>query len=91
MKNENPYGDDAGTRIGRPDTPQRDNVTGGNLEGGGDGGDLGAGKEATGGMSQHGNPNQADKPSSVPKERNEEHESGYGGDHDNPKSSSDTR
>ncbi|MDQ6738170.1 MAG: hypothetical protein M3Z30_10790 [Gemmatimonadota bacterium] len=81
MKNDNPYGDDAGTRVGKPDTPKRDNPEGnldGDLQGAGDGGNLGAGKEATGGLSQHGNPG-GERPSSVPPERNEESDSGYGG------------
>ncbi len=92
MKNSNPYGDDAGTRVGKPDTPERDNLKGGDaLKGGNDGGDLGAGKEATGGLSQHGNPDSAEKPSSLPRERKEEHGSGYGGELDTPKTSSDQR
>ena len=51
MATDDPYGDGGGARVGKPDTPKRDN-----LRGGGDGGNLGAGKESTGGISEHGNP-----------------------------------
>ncbi|MDQ2889251.1 MAG: hypothetical protein M3R65_01685 [Gemmatimonadota bacterium] len=88
MEKDNPFGDNGGTRVGKPDTPQRDNVNHGPLEGGGDGGNLGAGKESTGGLSQHGNPDTDDGPSSVPRERKEEHKSNYGGDRGEPKKDS---
>ena len=94
MKNDNPYGDDAGTRVGKPDTPKRDNTAGnldGDLKGAGDGGNLGAGKEATGGLSQHGNPDDAEHPGSVPPERSEESDSSYGGNKGSPKQPGDRR
>lgn len=86
MATNNPYGDDGGTRVGKPDTPQRDN-----LEGGGDGGNLGAGKESTGGMSKHGNPDTVAPPQSEPTNHDGEHDSGYGGNRGDAKSSSDNR
>ena len=102
MKTDNPYGDDAGTRVGRPDTPKRDNLDGnpdgnlhgnsdGDLHGSGDGGDLGAGKESTGGLSKHGNPAQDERPGSVPPERSAESDSSYGGNKGGPKQPGDRR
>jgi hypothetical protein len=79
-KKNNPYGDDGGTRVGKPDTPERDN-----LEGGGDGGNLGAGKESTGGLSERGNPADAAHPRADPPKRTEDRGSGYGGTHGGPK------
>ena len=91
MKNSSPYGDDGGARVGKPDTPERDNLKDDALKGGNDGGDLGAGKEATGGLSKHGNPGSADNSGTVPVERKEEHDSGYGGKQGVPRTSSDQR
>jgi hypothetical protein len=67
----NPYGDDGGTRVGKPDTPKRDN-----LEGGGDGGNLGAGKESTGDISKYGNPGGAEHPAPKPPGRQPGKDSG---------------
>jgi hypothetical protein len=84
MKDDNPYGDDGGARVGKPDTPKRDN-----LEGGGDGGDLGAGKESTGGVAKHGNPDTAPPPRSKPIDREQRDDPGYGGNRGGPKPGSD--
>lgn len=46
-KKNNPYGDDGGARVGKPDTPQRDNKGKG---------PLGAGMEPTGGVEKKGKP-----------------------------------
>jgi len=84
MATDNPYGDDGGARVGKPDTPKRDN-----LRGGGDGGNLGAGKESTGGVSEHGTPPEGDgKAGSAPR-RKEDRGSGYGGSQGVPKRGSD--
>lgn len=81
MATDDPYGDGGGARVGKPDTPKRDN-----LRGGGDGGNLGAGKESTGGISEHGNPaDTADHAGSEPPRRKEDKGSGYGGDRGKPK------
>jgi len=45
MKKDDPYGDGGGARVGKPETPQRDNKGKGS---------LGAGKEATGGIAKDG-------------------------------------
>ena len=87
MNSDNPYGDDGGARVGKPDTPKRDNLKGGN-----DGGNTGAGKEAV-----RGKPNDATDASSsgVRSGQLEDHgpekESGYGGSMGEPKTSSDQR
>jgi len=75
----NPYGDDGGTRVGKPGAPKRDNTGGG-----GDGGNLGAGKESTGGRSERGNPADAVGPAESPR-RKEDKGSGYGGTRGGPK------
>jgi hypothetical protein len=76
----NPYGDDGGTRVGKPGTPKRDNT-----RGGGDGGNLGAGKESTGGLSERGNPADAANPAAASPRRKEDKGSGYGGTRGGPK------
>ena len=45
MKKNDPYGDGGGARVGKPETPQRDNKGQGS---------LGAGKGATGGIAKDG-------------------------------------
>lgn len=45
MKKNDPYGDGGGARIGKPDTPQRDNMGQGS---------LGSSKEASGGIAREG-------------------------------------
>jgi hypothetical protein len=74
MTRNNPYGDEGGARVGKPDTPKRDN-----LQGGGDGGNLGAGKESTGDISKYGNPGGAEHPAPEPPGRKEGRNSGGGG------------
>lgn len=84
MTKNNPYGDDGGTRVGKPDTPKRDNPGGG-----GDGGNLGAGKESTGGVSERGNPPSGDEQAGSKPRRKEDKGSGYGGSKGDPKRSAD--
>ncbi len=76
----NPYGDGGGTRVGTPDTPKRDNT-----DGGGDGGNLGAGKESTGGLSERGNPADATHQPAESPRRKADKGSGYGGTRGDPK------
>ena len=86
MKTENPYGDDAGTRVGHPDAPQR-----ASKQGDGDEGGTEAGNEAARGIHER-NKGGGDRPGSEPlKDRGTEHESGYGGKGGDPKQSSDKR
>lgn len=86
MSTKNPYGDDAGTRVGRPSTPDRKNR-------------IGAGAEAATGIHSD-QDDQADgttdgtreRPGSEPLEhRDREHDPGYGGKGGAPKSSSEER
>ena len=78
-KKNDPYGDEGGTRVGKPDTPERANT------GGGDGGNLGAGKESTGGLSERGNPADTKHAPGESPRRNEDKGSGYGGARGLPK------
>lgn len=89
MSKDNPFGDDGGDRVGRPDTPKRDNV------GDGDGDKTtGAGTEAVRGIvnkNKKGSTTPSTtKPGSEPlEERGNEHKSGYGGEGGQPRTSSD--
>ncbi|HEV2641409.1 MAG TPA: hypothetical protein VGT98_01820 [Candidatus Elarobacter sp.] len=90
MKKDNPYGDDAGTRVGRPDTPKRDNADDDGKSG------TGAGSEAARGIQrgihEQNRKGSGKKPGSEPlQERETEHESGYGGEGGTPRTSSDQR
>jgi hypothetical protein len=95
MAKDNPYGDDGGTRVGKPDRPERDNKQGneqGNEQGNGDGGNLGSGKEAVRGLTSDKKGGESDSVSSGDlKDRDTEKGSGYGGNMGGPKSSSDKR
>ena len=88
MKKDNPYGDDAGTRVGKPDSPKRENIAGARGAG-----NSGAGKESTGGVPKHGNPGSSGSPSpSRPlKDEGPDNGSGYGGNKGSPKTSRDER
>jgi hypothetical protein len=87
MKEDNPYGDDGGTRVGKPDTPKRDNK-----RGGGDGGGTGAGKEASRGMTNDGKGGKPGSPNSGGlQDHGVDKGSGYGGAMGGPKTSSDNR
>lgn len=92
MKKNDPYGDGGGARVGKPDTPQRDNKGKGS---------LGAGKESTGGIAKEGSGEIDEKRSATAPakaanaERAQDHSpdkgSGYGGNKGGPKTSSDKR
>jgi hypothetical protein len=85
MEKGNPYGDDAGTRVGKPDVPKR-----ANMAGAGNGGKTGSGKESTGGVARDGRPDSPRRPRSESlKNEGVDTGSGYGGDHDSPKTSRD--
>jgi hypothetical protein len=87
MPESNPYGDDAGTRVGKPDRPEREGD-----HGGGDGGNLGAGKEASRGIAKGGKGEKPGHASSDDlKDRGVDKGSGYGGNKGGPKTSSDQR
>jgi hypothetical protein len=94
MKDDNPYGDDGGTRVGKPDTPDRANA-----QGGGDGGNTGAGKEAVRGLTNDkkgtkgakGDSSDDSVSSGELKDRDTDASSGYGGAMGGPKTSSDKR
>lgn len=98
MAKDNPYGDDAGTRVGKPDTPKRDNVSGQDDQDGGDGSSTNSGNEAARGIHSSGakKPGESAKPGSRPgseplEERDNDHTSGYGGEGGAPRTSSDQR
>jgi hypothetical protein len=77
MSKNNPYGDDGGTRVGRPDTPKRDNLTE-------------SGNEAARGIHDANKKGSPARPGSEPlKERENQHKSGYGGENGKPRRSSD--
>ena len=81
---DNPYGDDAGTRVGRPSTPNRDNTSGNAPTEGGDEAARGIHGDNAGGVDG--------RPGSEPLvERETEHDSGYGGRGGAPKRSSGER
>lgn len=69
---------DGGANTGKSGASERDKTV---FSGGG--GNLGAGKEATGGLSEHGDPTDATKRGQPPK-RNEDRNSSYGGTHGGP-------
>lgn len=75
----NPYGDQAGTKIGRPSEPNRS-------------GNSDSGNEAARGIHSDNMKGAETRPGSEPlKDRKTEHESGYGGKGGDPKTSSDER
>jgi hypothetical protein len=75
----NPYGDQSGTKIGRPSSPERS-------------GDSDSGNEAARGIHSDNMKGAERRPGSEPlKDRKNEHDSGYGGKAGNPKKSSDKR
>jgi hypothetical protein len=81
MNKHNPYGDDAGTRVGPPNTPQRKQEKKSHSTDSGNEGAAGIHGTNDGGTS--------DRPGSEPlKERENEHTSGYGGAGGTPKRSS---
>jgi len=89
-----PFGDDQGTRVGRPSTPQRDNVEPSGKAGpkGEQGKATGAGSEAAAGIHATNQGGSAVRPGSEPlEERKDEHKSGYGGEGGAPRTSSDQR
>ncbi len=87
MKKSNPYGDDAGTRVGKPDTPKRANKAGSAN------GNTGAGKEMNGGVAKDGTPDSSGKAGARPltDQDVDQGESGYGGNMGGPKTSRDKR
>jgi hypothetical protein len=89
MTKKNPYGDDAGTRVGKPDTPKRANMAGAGPD---KDGNTGAGKESTGGVPMDGKaePSKGRKSGSL-EDQGVDKESGYGGSKGNPKTSRDQR
>lgn len=89
-----PYGDDQGTRVGRPSTPDRDNVDPSGKSGarGEQGKSTGAGNEAAAGIHGTNAGGSGSRPGSEPlDERETEHKSGYGGEAGKPRTSSDQR
>lgn len=85
MKKNNPYGDDAGTRVGKPCTPKRGNMAGA-------AGNTGAGKESTGGVAKDGKgQSSTGKKSGSLKDQGVDKGSGYGGNKGEPKTSRDQR
>jgi hypothetical protein len=79
----NPYGDDAGTRVGRPETPRRKSANAKSRS-------TGAGNEGAAGIHGANKGGSPKKPGSEPlKERDNEHTSGYGGAGGTSKRSSD--
>lgn len=89
-----PYGDDQGTRVGKPSTPDRDNVEPSGKKGarGEQGGATGAGNEAAAGIHGTNDGGSGKRPGSEPlDERKNEHKSGYGGEGGSPRTSSDQR
>ncbi len=90
MSKDDPFGDDAGTRVGHPDTPKRDNVSDEN-----GGITTGSGAEAARGIhevNKKGSTGSNPKPGSEPlDERENEHKPGYGGEGGKPRTSSDQR
>lgn len=69
---DNPYGDNAGTRVGRPSRPERKNIEGND--------DTALGGEAARGIEGANEDGDPDRPGSEPlRERQQEHEPGYGG------------
>ena len=81
MTNDNPYGDNAGTRVGHPDAPQR-----ASKQGDGDAGSTESGNEAARGIEEKNKGGRSDRAGSEPlKDRGNEHESGYGGKGGDPK------
>lgn len=93
-----PYGDDQGTRVGRPSTPHRDNdrddaESSGNSGARGEHGmTTGAGKEAAAGIHGANDGGSGSRPGSEPlDDRETEHKPGYGGEGGAPRTSSDQR
>lgn len=75
----NPYGDQSGKKIGRPSSPERS-------------GDSDSGNEAARGIHSKNMKGAEPRPGSEPLEdRENEHESGYGGKAGKPKTSSENR
>lgn len=89
-----PYGDDQGTKVGRPSTPDRDNVEPSGKKGprGEENEATGAGNEAAAGIHGTNAGGSGTRPGSEPlEERKNEHKSGYGGEGGAPRTSSDQR
>lgn len=99
----NSFGDEGGTRVGKPDEPRRENLGAGgsasaaqnpgkpvNDDNGA--GSTGSGSEAARGIHSANQGGNSAKPGSEPLERREaEHKSGYGGEGGAPRTSSDQR
>ena len=93
-RRDDPFGDDQGTRVGRPSTPQRDNVEPSGKAGpkAEQGKSTGAGNEAAAGIHATNKGGSTVRPVSEPlEERDAEHKSGYGGEGGEPRTSSDQR
>jgi hypothetical protein len=72
MKKDDPYGDGGGARVGKPDTPQRDNMGQGS---------LGAGKESTGGIAKEGSgKTNVDRSATAPAKRERASDKRQGGE-----------
>lgn len=88
-----PYGDDQGTRVGRPSTPHRDNMESGKKGARGEQAKAtGAGNGAAEGIHDANAGGSGTRPGSEPlKERDAVHKPGYGGEGGKPRTSSDQR
>lgn len=89
-----PYGDDQGTKVGHPSTPDRDNAEPSGKKGprGEENDATGAGNEAAVGIHGTNSGGSGKRPGSEPlDERKNEHKSGYGGEGGAPRTSSDQR
>ncbi len=87
-KNDNPFGDNAGTRVGRPATPQRDNEHDNQA----DGTTTGAGQEAARSTQRTDNKSNNGRPGSEPiHDRSTPAKSGYGGEGGAPRKSADQK
>ncbi len=88
MSKDNPFGDGGGARVGRPDTPKRDNVSDEN-----GGTTTGSGAEAARGIHETNKKGSAEpnsRPGSEPlDDRDAQHKPGYGGEGGKPRTSSD--
>lgn len=85
MTNDDPYGDDQGTRVGHPDRPERHDAgsvrdRGDRSGDAADPGDMASGNEAARGIESDNAGGSATRPGSEPlRNREQEHEPGYGG------------
>lgn len=90
MKNKNnPYGDDAGTRVGHPSEPKRANKSSSKESTKGAGKSMGSGQEGMRGAAKHQAPGKSGEEPRVASK--DQHVSGYGSEKGKPKRSSDQR